>query len=205
MEEFQMETKKKKKENPAVFIVVIMIVCACVVFIRTYNTQSNVQEEFKYDLSTETEKSYLYSYALTVENESVGGQKQEIINAIKKYSNKYKVDPALIYAVIGAESDFNPKAKSHAGAMGLMQLMPQTAKILNVKNAYDIDENVMGGTSHLKSMLDMFDNNLPLALAGYNAGHNRVIKAGYKIPNIKETQNYVPKVIKKYKEMKGKL
>ncbi|HOD41791.1 MAG: Soluble lytic murein transglycosylase precursor [bacterium ADurb.Bin243] len=112
---------------------------------------------------------------------------------ILKYSMAHNLPYNLVKAIIKAESDFNPSCTSRAGAMGLMQLMPKTAKIVGVNNAYDPDENVMGGTKYFRQMLDNFKD-ISLALAAYNAGPTTVIRNGRKIPPIKETENYVKKV-----------
>lgn len=126
-----------------------------------------------------------------------------IEEAVENASRKYGVDKDFIKAVIKAESSFDPKAKSHAGAMGLMQLMPGTAKEMGVSNPYDIEENVDGGTKYLRGLLDMYGNSKELALAAYNAGPGTVKTRGVqdkgdidRMPS--ETKNYVKNVMKYY-------
>ncbi|WP_063565478.1 phage tail tape measure protein [Paenibacillus sp. O199] len=135
---------------------------------------------------------------------SYSGKYADIIN---KYASQNGVDPKLIAAIIKTESTFNPNAKSGAGAAGLMQLMPGTAKGLGVKNSYDPDQNVAGGTKYIASLLKKYNGNLEYALAAYNAGPGNVdkwIKAG-KMGNIPfaETKAYAPKVLANYNEISG--
>lgn len=109
------------------------------------------------------------------------------------------LDPLLLHAVIRAESGYNPNALSVKGASGLMQLLPVTGKRYGVKDLFDPRENVRGGAKYLKDLLALFENDLELALAGYNAGEGSVIRAGKKIPNFRETLAYVPKVLEFYR------
>ena len=123
---------------------------------------------------------------------------QELEPMIRRFSRQHRLPPALIRAVIKAESDFDPMAVSRAGAIGLMQLMPQTAVQLDVQDLYNPEENIRGGTKYLRQLLDRFRGNLPLALAAYNAGE-RVVDRYRTLPPIDETRRYVRKVLLYYR------
>lgn len=112
----------------------------------------------------------------------------------QKAASTYGVDENLLKAIAKAESDFDPNATSKSGAMGIMQLMPATAKSLGVTDAYDPEQNIMGGAKYIASMLKKYDGNVSYALAAYNAGSGNVDKYGG-IPPFEETQNYVTKIL----------
>ena len=112
-------------------------------------------------------------------------------------AKQYSLDPELIKAVIKVESDFNPYAVSKRGAMGLMQLMPDTAEEMDVASPFEPEENIRGGSRYLKKMIDLFDGDLRLVLAAYNAGPSRVL-AHNRIPRIDETEKYVKRVLSEY-------
>jgi soluble lytic murein transglycosylase-like protein len=114
---------------------------------------------------------------------------------ISKAASKYGIEETLIKAIIKAESDFDPNAVSKAGAQGLMQLMPKTARSYNVNNSFNSRQNIEAGTKHIKYLLGKYKSNLKLALAAYNAGETAVNKYGG-IPPFPETQRYVKKVMK---------
>jgi soluble lytic murein transglycosylase-like protein len=122
--------------------------------------------------------------------------KEEIRRAIAWYAKKYRLDPALLRAVIKTESDFRQHVVSRKGAIGLMQLMPATANTLRVSDAYDSIQNIRGGAKQLRHLLNLYQDDLPLALAAYNAGVHRV--KGGKVPRIRETRSYVRKVLRYY-------
>jgi soluble lytic murein transglycosylase-like protein len=116
---------------------------------------------------------------------------------VRAAAARHKVDPALVKAVITTESDWNPRAISSKGAVGLMQLVPETAQRFGVGNSFDPAQNVEGGTSYLKSLLDRYNGDLTKSLAAYNAGERAVDLSGG-VPAYPETQRYVQKVTDTY-------
>ena len=122
---------------------------------------------------------------------------------IAKVAQEHGLDASLLHAIVTVESGYNAQAKSPAGAIGLMQLIPDTAERFGVKNITDPLDNLRGGARYLRFLLSMFKNNLELVLAAYNAGEGAVMQAGNKIPNYAETKAYVPSVLTQYLHYSG--
>ncbi|MCB1763400.1 MAG: lytic transglycosylase domain-containing protein [Gammaproteobacteria bacterium] len=124
--------------------------------------------------------------------------KQRYSDMITKTAERMNLQPNLLHAVVRAESAYDPKALSRKGARGLMQLMPATAERYGVSDSWDPEQNLTGGARYLRDLLDMFDQDMKLAVAAYNAGENAVRKYGNKIPPYPETLQYVQKVVSLY-------
>lgn len=142
------------------------------------------------------------SQKVNIENvdfESYLGESKSLDQIFEKAAQKYNVPVNLLKAIGKQESNFNPRALSHCGAQGIMQLMPATAKGLGVTNAFDPEQNIMAGAKYISDKIKKYDGNVKLALAAYNAGSGNVAKYGG-IPPFKETQNYVKKVMGYYGE-----
>ena len=118
-------------------------------------------------------------------------------------AERHGLDPKLLHAVVGVESNYDPAALSVKGARGLMQLMPATARRFGVADPNDVVQNLDAGARYLRWLLEFFNGNLELALAGYNAGENAVVHAGYRVPPYSETVRYVPKVMSQYRNSGG--
>lgn len=122
---------------------------------------------------------------------------------IRKTARGHGVDPNLVKAIIKVESDFNKYAVSRKGAKGVMQLMPETARRHGVNDPFNPAQNIKGGVEYLDELMDMFDSDLELVLAAYNAGENAVVSHGYRIPPYSETRDYVDKVLIHYNHLKS--
>lgn len=135
----------------------------------------------------------------------VAKNRKKFSGTIDYFAKQHRLPTPLLHAVITAESSYDPDAVSSTGAVGLMQLMPGTAKRYGVKNRHNPYQNIKGGSSYLRDLLGMFDNNLVLALAAYNAGENAVKRYGNKIPPYNETRTYVRRVLSYYKQYKSRM
>ena len=171
--------------------------------IRTkYYTDINVPRHglYKPIISTKIFRfSNSYNYHAKAHTFS-GANKKKFTDLIEQTANRYQVDAKLVHAVIQTESAYNSSAQSPKGAVGLMQLMPDTARRFGVSDRNDPDQNVDGGTRYLKHLIEMFNPNLDLAVAAYNAGENAVIRYNNSIPPYPETQNYVKQVLALYNQ-----
>jgi soluble lytic murein transglycosylase-like protein len=148
---------------------------------------------------------YLKEKSAPIRAEPAFDQRRFAVDSHSRYASQIQaaamannVDAALIRAVIAVESAYNPSAVSRTGAVGLMQLMPETARRYNVTDRHDPEQNIHGGAQYLRDLLRMFNNNMRLALAAYNAGEQAVMNYGNRIPPYRETLAYVPKVMKYY-------
>lgn len=130
--------------------------------------------------------------------ETTGTGNAQYDKLVLEAAARHGVDPNLVFAVMRQESGFNSRARSYKGASGLMQLMPATARRFGVTNIWDPAQNIEAGTRYLRFLLDTFNGDVKLALAGYNAGEGAVIKYGYTVPRYRETQNYVRSISAKY-------
>lgn len=122
----------------------------------------------------------------------------QIDQLIRTNGQRFGIDPYLVFLVIEKESRFHPRAVSPKGAMGLMQLMPGTARRLGVRKPFDVAENIRAGTQYMRELMDMFDNKVELVLASYNAGEGAVLRYGKSVPPYRETRDYVKTIGKRY-------
>ena len=147
----------------------------------------------------------MFTLLLMITPSGEAQQKDVAVERARRYeplivaaSIKHRVDPRLLWTVAYLETRFQPWEVSPKGARGLMQLMPATAARFGVKNIFDPEQNIHGAAQYLRFLLDLFDGNVSLALAGYNAGEGAVKKYGYAVPPYPETINYVRKIKRRY-------
>lgn len=166
---------------------------------RTYYTDEPRHSLYKRIIQTKAQRYPRYpDYNSVNVRAYMGPNKKKYMELIKDVADRYQVDAKLVHAVIQTESAYNSNAVSSAGAVGLMQLMPDTARRFGVTDRNNPDQNVEGGTRYLRHLIDMFNPNLDLAVAAYNAGENAVIKYNNSVPPYPETQNYVKQVLALY-------
>jgi soluble lytic murein transglycosylase-like protein len=160
---------------------------------------SNVPVDNRYELiiSSKVEESP----GAAIVNSQMLAKSASFDPIIEKAASSHDMEAALLRAVIVVESGFNENAVSSAGAQGLMQLMPATAKRFGVSDTFDPAQNVNAGAQYLRELIDRYENDLELALAAYNAGENAVERYGRQVPPFKETRRYVPKVLKIYNSL----
>ena len=151
-----------------------------------------------------TGRDWKHKPMASLDTASFSENRKRFMPLIGKAARRYRVNEALLDAVVTAESAYDPKAVSKAGAVGLMQLMPGTAKRYGTTDRYNPEANVYAGTRYLRDLLKQFQDTR-LAVAAYNAGENNVIKYGHKIPPFKETQKYVRKVMHYYEKYQSTL
>ncbi|MDP2404427.1 MAG: lytic transglycosylase domain-containing protein [Methylotenera sp.] len=160
---------------------------------------SNTQLNLRYTLKIE-ESSLAQETTLIVPNNKAPTSKLPYSTEVISAADETSIEPALIHAVITVESRHNPRARSKKGAYGLMQLMPATANRFKVLDKHDPKQNILAGAKYLRELLNLFNGDLMLALAAYNAGPGAVQKYRGQIPPYRETMDYVPKVLKLYRQ-----
>ena len=173
-------------------------------FQQILNAKELIQEA--QDDNIQSDESYInlnrYQGVTNAQRTNNLTNRTQIDELIKEYSQKYGLDSDFVKAVVKQESGFNEKATSKCGAMGLMQLMPGTAKALNVNDPYNARDNIEGGVKYLKGLMDRFGGDMKLALAAYNAGPNAVKKYNG-VPPYNETQNYVKNIMSMYQRIQS--
>lgn len=157
---------------------------------------SNVPTDERYVLALREQATFSLQQSRIIGRD----HKQTYKPEIKRAATSHQIDPALLQAVIATESNYKPHAVSRKGALGLMQLMPETALRYGVSDPFNPEQNIQAGAQYLSSLMLRFNNDLPLVLAAYNSGEANVIKYGERIPPFSETRAYVPKVIGLYRK-----
>lgn len=178
-------------------LMIVLLVAIAEADIYKYEDENGVIYYTDFPLNKKAQRIIRSRESRKQENDG-SSVKTELQSIVSEKADKYKIDPSLVHAVIKVESNGNTQAVSRKGAMGLMQLMPSTARDLGVVNPFDPEENIDGGVRYLRYLIDKFNGDLTLALAAYNAGPKKVEKTG-NVPHIPETKHYVKKVMSLYK------
>ncbi len=170
---------------------------------------SNVPADSRYQVlvpeSVETVPALPHVNPKPVRLQSAYLNKARYDTIVAEVARIHGIEGALLHAIISVESNYNARAVSRQGAVGLMQLMPATARRYGVSDSFDPAQNLHGGAKYLRTLLSLFNNDISLALAAYNAGENAVIKNGNRIPPFRETREYVPRVMGFYRQYQVKL
>lgn len=159
---------------------------------------SNVPSDSRYTILTPAQRE-VAPVAGIASSQPKFANKAQYNQIVAEVARAYDLESALLHAVISVESNYSSSIVSRKGAVGLMQLMPETAKRYGVANPFDPVQNLHGGARYLRYLLKIFNNNISLVLAAYNAGENAVLKYGKSIPPYRETENYVPRVLAFYR------
>lgn len=188
--------------------IIILLVCFIMLVGSLFNGQkmalaqkSKSRSKTKHLSNSKAKYQTYLAYQNSQSNQNqlmISHSKQAISNKIDAIARYYGLDPVLVQMIVKQESGFNPNARSSANAMGLMQMIPSTARRFGVSNPYDPDESLHGGCRYFVWLLRRYNGRLDLALAGYNAGEGAVERHGYKIPPYKETQGYVRAITNGY-------
>lgn len=190
---------QQRLASSAVLLIAIGAAVPCAGFAQSAKTES----PYRLSVGAEPFRLAMPDKPLSTRNVPSEFADKPYAAMISKAATEAALDPALVHAVIHIESGYNPMARSSKGALGLMQVMPDTALRYGVKDpGMSPQENLRAGTRYLKDLMQLFSNRLELVLAAYNAGEHAVLRHGGRIPPYRETQNYVPAVLAKYRELK---
>lgn len=202
----KLDKLEKVYENKPMNLKTIALIIICLVPICVHaGIYGYIDERGVYHFTNIVPVGKKYQVVISEKNTSILTKNVENSNydkMIMHHSRLHGMDPSLVKAVMKAESNFNPYAVSNKGAQGLMQLMPDTAKLMKVDDPFNPDDNIQGGTKYLKLLDSIFDGDIELVLAAYNAGPNRVIEHNMKVPPIEETRTFIKKVKYYYGKLK---
>jgi len=207
-----MKNRRIQKQVNLVVVKIFALICVCTPYLTRADVYVDLSQADEISIGNAEPDTY---YAIRIEEPVAAqalvlsdsdNQKNTVTSQLPYHqevllaANETAIEPALIHAVIATESKHNAHAKSNKGALGLMQLMPATARRFKVKDNNDPKQNILAGSKYLRELLNLYQGDLKLTLAAYNAGPGAVQKYSNQIPPYKETMRYVPKVLKYYKK-----